>query len=113
MYNIEQSCIIISSCIILQAGVHPHFVSLIGVTNDKGPLCLLLEYVPHGTLDRFLWSLKKGPIPDWYLRQVQETIQDESYHKHVACDLMLVMLQVADGMVMPVRNMDSILVYFV
>ena len=85
-----------------QAGTHPHFASLLGVTTSPGsPLCLLLEYSPHGTLDRFLWSLKKGPVPEWYLRHSREVPRDLSYHRHVACDLMKISQQVTDGMVSP------------
>lgn len=48
-----------------QAGTHSHVVSLVAVTSKRDPSCLLLDYMPHGTLDLFLWSLKKGPVPDW------------------------------------------------
>jgi serine/threonine protein kinase len=81
-----------------KAGTHPHLVSLVGVTTPPGPPCLLLEFCPHGTLDRLLWALKKGPVPEWYLWHVREVIADLPYHRHVACDLMRVALQVADGM---------------
>ena len=50
---------------LMQAGTHSHVVSLIAVTGKRDPSCLLLDYMPHGTLDNFLWSLKKGPVPDW------------------------------------------------
>ena len=87
-----------------QAGTHPNVVSLMGVSSGPGSPCLLLEFAPHGTLDRFLWSLKKGPVPQWYLKHVREALQDLSYHRHVAYDLMRISLQVADGMVGTAQN---------
>ena len=87
------------SSLISQAGNHPNVVSLVGVTTAPGAPCLLLEFVPHGTLDRFLWSLKKGPVPEWYLRHLREVVVEMPYNKHVAKDLMMITLQVADAMV--------------
>lgn len=81
-----------------QAGFHPNFVSLVGMTTHGGPTCLLLEYVPNGRLDDFLTSLKDGPIPEWYVRHVRDTAT-VPYHKHVASDLMSTLIQVTEGMV--------------
>lgn len=80
-----------------KAGSHPNIVSLVGVTTEGGPTCLLLEYVPHGRLDDFLIALKDGPLPEWYVRFVKET-NKRAYHKHVSGDLMRVLVQVAEGM---------------
>ena len=74
-------------------------MSLVGLTTQQGPPCLLLEFAPHGSLDRFLWSLKKGPVPEWYLHHVREFFHDLPYHRHVANDLMRITLQVTNGMV--------------
>jgi len=68
------------------------------MTTQGGPTCLFLEYLPHGTLDWFLWSLKKGPVPPWYLYFVKDTLRGV-YHKHVSGDLMSILMQVAEGMV--------------
>jgi len=68
------------------------------MTTQGGPTCLLLEYVPHGTLEDFLTSLYEGPIPDWYIRFTRDTLRG-AYHKHVSGDLMSIIVQVADGMV--------------
>ena len=73
-------------------------MSLVGLTTQSGPTCLLLEYVPHGTLQDFLVSLRLGPVPDWYLRFVRETLRG-AYHKHVSGDLMSIIMQVVEGMV--------------
>lgn len=84
-----------------KAGTHPNVVSLVGTAVNRGSHYLLLEYVSHGTLDRFLWSLKKGPVPEWYLRYVRDmmVIQEAApYNRHVAADLMRIAVQVADGM---------------
>ena len=89
----------LSSLYLSQAGTHPNVVSLVGVTTAPSAPCLLLEFVPHGTLDRFLWSLKKGPVPEWYLRHLREVVVEMPYNKHVARDLMMITLQVADAMV--------------
>jgi len=80
-----------------KAGPHPNVVSLLGMTTQGGPTCLFLEYLPHGTLDWFLWSLKKGPVPPWYLYFVKDTLRGV-YHKHVSGDLMSILMQVAEGM---------------
>lgn len=76
-------------------------MSLVGVTTQGGPTCVLLEYVPHGTLDRFLSSLFDGPIPEWYMKFTKETLRG-AYHKHVSGDLMNIIVQVAEGMVSPI-----------
>lgn len=82
-----------------QAGSHPNFVSLVGMTTVQGgPTCLLLEYIPNGRLDDFLNALREGPIPEWYVRFVRDTVRG-AYHKHVSGDLMRVLIQVAEGMV--------------
>ena len=82
----------------LQAGSHPNLISLLGTTTNGGPVCLLLEYVPHGCLDEFLLSLRQGPTPDWYMQFLRETLRG-AYHKHVSGDLMSIIVQVAKGMV--------------
>ncbi len=73
-------------------------VSIVGVTTQEGPTCLLLEFVPHGRLDNFLLSLKDGPVPEWYIRHFKSTSKIP-YHKQMSADLMGVLLQVAEGMV--------------
>ena len=82
-----------------QAGSHPNIVSMVGLTTDGGPTCLLLEFIPNGTLDDFLVALMEGPIPEWYTKFVRSTLRG-AYHKHVSGDIMSIILQVADGMVM-------------
>ena len=89
-----------------QAGTHPNIVSLFGMTTQGGPTCLLLEYMPHGTLNWFLWSLKKGPTPAWYLHFVKDTLRGK-YHKHVSGDLMSILIQVAEGMVSAIPHYKS------
>ena len=84
--------------IFLQGGAHPNIASLVGMTTQGGPTCLLLEYVPHGTLEDFLTSLFEGPSPDWYIKFTKDTLRG-AYHKHVSGDLMNIIVQVADGMV--------------
>ena len=78
-----------------QAGKHLHVISFVGVTDGE-PLCLLLEYIPNGTLQLFLRQLRTGPIPIWYTNHLKSTLVDQ-YHKHVAQDLMRVLVQVADA----------------
>lgn len=73
-------------------------VSLLGLTMRGGPTCLLLEYVPNGNLEDFLLALKLGPVPQWYVRYVRDTLRG-AYHKHVSGDLMNIANQVVDGMV--------------
>lgn len=70
---------------------------------EGGPTCLLLEFVPHGTLEDFLLQLKLGPIPEWYMRFLRDTLRG-AYHKHVSGDLMRIVTQVAEGMVSYRRN---------
>ena len=82
----------------MQAGSHSNVVSMVGVTTQEGPTCLLLEFVPHGRLDNFLLSLKDGPVPEWYIRHFKSTSKIP-YHKQMSADLMGVLLQVAEGMV--------------
>ena len=91
----------------LQAGTHPNIVSLLGMTTQGGPTCLLLEYMPHGTLNWFLWSLKKGPTPAWYLHFVKDTLRGR-YHKHVSGDLMSILIQVAEGMVSDIPHYHNV-----
>ena len=79
-------------------GSHPSIVSLLGLTTQGSPTCLLLDYVPNGTLGDFLVSLKLGPIPEWYTKFVRDTLRG-AYHKHVSGDLMNIIMQVAEGMV--------------
>ena len=83
---------------VIQAGTHPNIVSFLGMTAHGGFPCLLLEYVNHGTLDTFLWSLKKGPIPEWYLGFVRDTLRGV-YPQHVSGDLMSILRQTVEGMV--------------
>ena len=73
-------------------------MTLLGLTTHGGPTCLLLDYVPNGTLDEFLVALRQGPIPEWYIKFVRETLRG-AYHKHVSGDLMSIIVQVAEGMV--------------
>lgn len=73
-------------------------MSLLGLTIQGGPTCLLLDYVPNGTLEDFLVSLGQGPIPEWYMKFVRDTLRG-AYHKHVSGDLMNIVVQVAEGMV--------------
>ena len=78
-------------------------MSLLGLTTQgrptrEGPTCLLLEFVPYGTLDRFLVSLRAGPMPEWYMKFVRDTLRG-AYHKHASGDMMSIVLQVAEGMV--------------
>ena len=74
-------------------------MNLVGMTTRKsGPACLVLEYLPHGSLQTFLGHLREGPIPEWYLRFTRDTLRG-AYHKHVSGDLMSVLEQVAAGMV--------------
>ena len=68
------------------------------MTTRGGPTCLLLEYMPNGTLEQFLASLFEGPIPEWYMKFTRDTIRG-AYHKHVSGDLMNIIIQVAEGMV--------------
>lgn len=68
------------------------------MTTHGGPTCLLLEFVPNGTLNDFLDLLRVGPIPEWYMKFVRDTLRG-AYHKHVSGDLMNITLQVAEGMV--------------
>ena len=47
-------------------------------------------------------GLPISPIPIAFYRYLYESrniIRDQPYHRHVACDLMKIILQVADGMV--------------
>ncbi len=81
-----------------QVGSHPSIVSLLGLTTQGGPTCLLLDFVPNGTLDDFLISLKLGPIPEWYMKFTRETLRG-AYHKHVSGDLMSIITQITEAMV--------------
>ena len=65
-----------------------------GVTEE--PLCLLLEYVPHGTLAKFLKQLRVGPLPSWYISYVR-AVMESHYHKQVAEDMIKIMVQIADA----------------
>lgn len=71
---------------------------MLGLTTQGGPTCLLLDYVSNGTLDHFLEALQQGPIPNWYIKYVRDTLRG-AYHKHVSGDLMNIIVQVAEGMV--------------
>lgn len=82
----------------IQAGSHPNVVSLVGLTTQGSPTCLLLEFVPHGTLQDLLELLRTGPIPEWYMKFVRDTLRG-AYHKHASGDLMNIVIQVAEGMV--------------
>lgn len=82
----------------IQANGHPNIVSLLGMTIHGGPTCLLLEFVPNGTLDQFLISLLEGPTPEWYMKFTRDTLRG-AYHKHVSGDFMNIIMQVAEGMV--------------
>lgn len=62
------------------------------------PTCLLLECAPFGTLDKFLFAIKTGFVPDWYLKSIHESTED-SYSSHVARDLMSSAVQIAEAMV--------------
>ena len=81
----------------IQIGNCLNIVSLVGRTDGE-PLCLLLEYVPHGTLQQFLKYLWTGPLPQWYNNHLKTSLVGH-YHTHVVEDLMRVLLQVADGVV--------------
>ena len=83
---------------LLQVGSHPGIVSLLGLTTQGGPTCLLLDFVPYGTLEDFLVCLKLGPIPEWYMKFVRDTLRG-AYHKHVSGDLMNIIMQITEGMV--------------
>lgn len=73
-------------------------MSLLGLTTQGGPTCLLLDFVPNGTLDDFLVALRQGPIPEWYVKFVRDTLRG-AYHKHMSGDLMNIIIQIAEGMV--------------
>ena len=62
------------------------------------PACLLLEYAPFGTLDKFLIAIKAGFVPEWYMISIHQSTED-SYSSHIARDLMNVAVQVAEAMV--------------
>ena len=82
-----------------QAGQHPSILGLVGATKPPDNVCLVLEYVPHGTLKSFLRSLLLGPIPTWYLNHVKGSMVSHSYQKQTSKDLMRILEQIVDGAV--------------
>lgn len=84
-----------TALLLLQVGSYLNIVSLVGTTEGE-PLCLLLEYVPHGTLQQFLKYLRTGPLPQWYTNHLKTALVGH-YHQHVVEDIMRVLLQVADA----------------
>lgn len=76
---------------------HMNIVSFIGTTASPDPLCLVMEYLPHGTLKGLLVSLQKGPVPHWYF---EHTLSNGSYNnKQISTDLFDILIQVAKGAV--------------
>ncbi|KAJ9541301.1 hypothetical protein OSB04_027807 [Centaurea solstitialis] len=46
---------------------HKNLLRLLGWSSDGSDLLLVLEYMPNGSLDRFLWGAKRGTL-DWNQR---------------------------------------------
>ncbi|XP_071705579.1 cysteine-rich receptor-like protein kinase 2 isoform X2 [Rutidosis leptorrhynchoides] len=46
---------------------HRNLLRLLGYSSEVSNLLLVLEYMPNGSLDRFLWGAKKGTL-NWYQR---------------------------------------------
>lgn len=80
--------------------LHRNIVSFIGVTEPPGPLCLIMEHLPYGTLKDLLISLQKGPVPTWYFEHTLYNSPRGAYNnKQISDDLFNILMQVAKGAV--------------
>lgn len=82
-----------------EGNIHHNIISLVGITVPPDPLCLIMEYLPHGSLHEFLLALQKGPIPNWYFEYVTNSPRGLYSNKQVSEDLFSILLQVAEGAV--------------
>ena len=78
---------------------HMNIVSFIGTTEPPDPLCLVVEYLPHGTLKKLLVSLQKGPVPNWYFEHTLSSQRGAYNNKQISSDLFDILIQVAKGAV--------------
>ena len=68
--------------------------------DPASPYCLILEYMEYGTLDKFLLSLRSGPLPDWYISYMKQCpIPTQTYNGFVATGLMEIVQQIVSAMV--------------
>jgi serine/threonine protein kinase len=77
------------ACRLLASLAHPNIIRLYGTcTDDKGDLCMVLEYAPHGTLYTRIHTAKdtdKGSLPflelmDFALQIAQGNVNCTYYH---------------------------------
>ena len=76
---------------------HPNIIRYFGGSSDISPLFMCIELMECGTLQSLLAGLKLGPIPEWYIEFVSQTIE-EPYVDYVTGSLMYITLQVSRGM---------------
>jgi serine/threonine protein kinase len=78
-------------------GTHPNILKYVGTTIDPDPPCLVTEFVPNGALQQFLYLLRNGPTPNWYIHYLKENSEREYNDKQISKDIFHILLQVIKG----------------